>query len=486
VVDSVAGDNHRFAFERTRFFESSDDLMCILDLNGRLGDINPAWARIAGLTPAELLGHPLIERVHPDDAEEAQRTIDEVVATSDTARLVTRFRYANDEYHNLAWTLSEDRGVVFGTAREVVSEGTAQAQSVEVHDSYQLLFAENLMVMMLIDPFDGAILEANEAAVVFYGYSRAELLGMRTTQINTAPTDVVVAGMASVAAGNPAVFQFGHRLADGSIRDVEISANSVLRGDKKVLHTIIRDVTERKDADKALAALTKELERSNEELQQFAYIASHDLQEPLRTISSYTELLRKRYQGELDADADVFIGFVVDGAKRMKRLLEDLLKYSRVDSHRGPMKLVDSGDIVRFALANLTIAIRDSDAEVSLGDLPLVLADESQLMQLFQNLIGNALKFHNPGAVPHVYVGAVHQDHQWLFSVEDDGIGIGGEYFDAVFDVFRRLHTAQAYAGTGIGLAVCKRIVERHGGTIWVEPNEVGGSSFRFTLPIPS
>lgn len=362
MVDSTSGGNDQFASERARFFESSDDLLFILDSSGHCCAFNSAWTRVVGLESAELLGLPLVERMHPDDAREAQRTLDEVTATSGVTRLVARFRYANGEHHNLAWTLSEDGGVIFGAAREVVPD----------------------------------------------------------------------------------------------------------------------------EAEKVRSALTKELERSNEELQQFAYIASHDLQEPLRMISSYTELLQKRYQGELDADADVFIGFVVDGAKRMQRLLEDLLKYSRVDSHRGSMKLVDSGDVVRFALANLTIAIRDSDAEINLGDLPLVLADESQLMQLFQNLIGNALKFHNPGAVPHVYVGAVHQDHQWLFSVEDDGIGIGGEYSDAVFDVFRRLHTVRAYAGTGIGLAVCKRIVERHGGTIWVEPNEAGGSSFRFTLPIPS
>ncbi len=224
------------------------------------------------------------------------------------------------------------------------------------------------------------------------------------------------------------------------------------------------------------------LMRSNESLREFAYVASHDLQEPLRTIASFTELLQKRYAGRLDADADEFIGFVVDGAKRMQQLIDDVLEYSRVSTHGKPLVPVDLDAVARRAVANLRASIEERGAEVVIGPLPRVTGDEIQLGQLLQNLIGNALKY-NRSARPRVDVTARRVGRDvWTVAVKDNGIGIAPEYHERIFRIFSRLHTRGEYGGTGIGLAICKRIVDRHGGRMEVESEEGRGASFAFTL----
>jgi PAS domain S-box-containing protein len=245
---------------------------------------------------------------------------------------------------------------------------------------------------------------------------------------------------------------------------------------------LIGEIVERKRAEERLSATMTDLKRSNRELEQFAYVASHDLQEPLRMVASYTQLLEKRYKGQLDGDAREFIAFAVDGANRMQRLINDLLAYSRVQSHGGSLELADSQSALGDALANLASAIEESGAIVTNDDLPTVKADYTQFVQIFQNLIANAVKFHGETR-PHAHVSARDLGQEWSFSVSDNGIGIEPQYFERIFAVFQRLHGQKEYPGTGIGLALCRRIVERHGGRIWVE-SEVGkGSTFHFTLP---
>jgi len=249
------------------------------------------------------------------------------------------------------------------------------------------------------------------------------------------------------------------------------------------IYGLSRDITERKLAEERLREALNELARSNAELEQFAYSASHDLQEPLRMVSSYVQLLERRYKDKLDSDADDFIGFAVDGVHRMQNLISDLLEYSRVGMRGKPLRPTEAGTALDHALSNLEVAIEESGAEITRGDLPTVIADETQLIQLFQNLIGNAINFRGDGN-PRIHISAERKPGEYLFSVRDNGIGVDPGQSERIFQIFQRLHTRSEHSGTGIGLAVCKRIVERHGGLIWVESEPGSGSTFFFTLPI--
>ncbi|HTE59877.1 MAG TPA: PAS domain S-box protein [Solirubrobacteraceae bacterium] len=246
---------------------------------------------------------------------------------------------------------------------------------------------------------------------------------------------------------------------------------------------ISRDITARRHGELALQQRAGELERSNAELEQFAYVASHDLSEPLRMVSSYLQLLRRRYHGRLDADADQFIDFAVDGAGRMRDLIDDLLTYSRAGRSGEPLGPVDSRAVVERVVEALRTVEDAREARIVVGDLPTVLGDRHQLGQLFQNVIGNAVKFVPDDRMPEIEVSAVRAGERWCFEVADNGIGLEPAHAERIFRMFQRLHTRDEYPGTGIGLAIAKKVVERHGGTIWAEPSPEGGSRFRFTLP---
>ncbi len=251
---------------------------------------------------------------------------------------------------------------------------------------------------------------------------------------------------------------------------------------RPALINIQQGISELELAERALHRKAEELTRSNADLEEFAYVASHDLQEPLRMVASYTQLLSRRYRGRLDADADEFIGFAVDGATRMQILIQELLSYSRVTSKKHALQLIDAKVACDSACENLQRSIEKSGAVVSVGTLPTVLADAGQLTQLFQNLIGNALKYRNERA-PEIQVAATANGDTWNFSVRDNGIGIDPQYSERIFQMFQRLHTREEYSGTGMGLAICRKIVERYGGRIWVESELGQGSTFLFTMP---
>lgn len=244
--------------------------------------------------------------------------------------------------------------------------------------------------------------------------------------------------------------------------------------------TLERRVEER---TRELQRRSEDLRRSNEELEKFAYVASHDLQEPLRMVSSYTQLLARRYKDQLDEDAEEFIGYAVDGAERMQTLINELLKYSRVGTQGKELTPTDCEEVLKAACANLKIAMEESESELKFGSLPTVVGDQTQLIQLFQNLIGNAIKFRREGVPPEIEVSARESGGWWIFSVSDNGIGIEAEYVERIFVIFQRLHGRVEYPGTGIGLALCKKIVERHGGTIRLESAPGEGSTFHFSLP---
>ena len=337
----------------------------------------------------------------------------------------------------------------------------------------------------------GLIQVVNRQTEVLFGYPRAKLLGQ--------PVEVL---LPERLRGRHTSHRTGYQSAphvrpmgtglelvglrrDGSAFPVEISLSPMTtNAGETLIISNIRDVTARKIADGRLRAVAADLARSNAELEHFAYVASHDLQEPLRMVASFTQLLARRYQGKLDEDADEFIGFAVDGARRMQELINDLLTYSRAGTQPLQLQPVDTSQLVDRVVSDLATAIAEARASVTRDTLPTVLGDATQLRQVFQNLIANGIKFHRPDDTPRVHISAT-QDHQaWTFGVSDNGIGIEHQYRERIFALFQRLHTRADYPGTGIGLAICKKIVERHGGQICVESEPGRGTTFRFTVPM--
>jgi PAS domain S-box-containing protein len=350
---------------------------------------------------------------------------------------------------------------------------------------YRRLFEAARDGILILDAETGMIIDVNPFLIEMLGFSHEQLLEKAIWEI----------GCFNDIASNKAKFMELQRqgyvrhedlpleTADGRQIEVEFISNVYEMNHQKVIQCNIRDITERKRAEEKLRNTLLDLERSNKELQQFAYVASHDLQEPLRMVASYTQLLEKRYRDRLDSDANEFIQFAVDGAIRMQRLINDLLAYSRVGTRSKPFEPIDSHGVLGQAIANLSAVIEENQAVVTNDDLPPIMADQSQMVQLFQNLIGNAIKFRSDQS-PRIHVSAEQKGNEWVFSVEDNGIGIDPQFKERIFVVFKRLHQKEEYPGTGMGLAICKKIVERHGGRMWVESELQKGSTFYFSIPV--
>jgi len=343
----------------------------------------------------------------------------------------------------------------------------------------------------------GIIREANRVAAKLFGVRQKALVG-KPLVLYLAPEDhsVFYARLRQLPQGEGSdTWEAGVRQRGGAPVPVSIVAAPVRdgRGNITGVRWLLRDVTEQAQIKEHLQVLnaeleshvrrrTEELQRSNEDLQQFAYIASHDLQEPLRAVSSYVQLLADHYRGRLDTDADEIIGFAVEGATRMHELIQDLLQYSRVQTQGATLVETDCEDVLARVLDSLALALEESKAVVTHDPLPRVRADRAQLIRLWQNLLSNAIKFCGDEP-PRVHVSAQLREGEWVFSVRDRGIGLDPAHAERVFVIFQRLHTRSEYPGTGIGLAICKKIVERHGGRIWVESEEGKGATFFFTIP---
>ncbi|MGE5503180.1 MAG: PAS domain S-box protein [Actinomycetota bacterium] len=374
---------------------------------------------------------------------------------------------------------------------DVTSRKQAQEALVERENLFRQMFEAGAAIKLLIDPADGIVVDANPAAAHFYGYGLDTLRGMRMAEINTLPPDQQQTNMAAAVTNQRGYFQFRHRLADGTIRDVEVYTARVEIQGRPLIMSIVHDITERVSSQAALAEAharlegqAKELARSNAELEQFAYVASHDLRQPLRQIGSYLTLLKRRAGDKLEGDETTFLDYAVNGAKRMDGLILSLLEYSRVGRHALGHETVPLGEAVAEALENLQLAIRDAGATVTVAPgLPTVGGDRNELVRLFQNLVGNAIKYSRPGVPAQVRVEARDDGDTWQVEVTDNGIGIADEHRERIFGIFQRLVTADQYEGTGIGLAVCRKIVEHHHGHIWVEAAPEQGSRFCLQLP---
>ena len=380
-------------------------------------------------------------------------------------------------------------------ARDITSQKLAEKALLESEDKFKYVFDYSIVGKSITTPT--GMIQPNRALCQMLGYSEEEFQN-KSWQITTHPDDIDATHKVvdALLSGEMELARLTKRYLhkNGSVvwTDVSTSLRRDEQGQPLYFMTTVVDITERKQAE-------EEMKRSNAELEQFAYVASHDLQEPLRMVSSYVQLLQRRYQGKLDQDADEFIGFAVDGAERMRRLINDLLAYSRLGTRAQPYVSTKCEEILEQAVDNLQVAIQENQAEVTHDPLPEVLGDETQLVQLFQNLIANAIKFHGKKK-PKVHISASLTNRSslptneaggswgvrgdiWLFSVRDNGIGIDPRYAERIFIIFQRLNDRTKYPGTGIGLALCRKIVQRHGGQIWVESSPGAGATFFFTLP---
>ena len=469
--------------DRDRFFELTADLVCVADADGRLVLASPSWQRVLGYPVSEITARPFIDFVHPDDREATLAGFgSELPGTGHAHSFLNRFRTADGNYRWLEWNSmpDPDSGRVYAVARDVTERIQADAALARL----AAIVESSADGIVAVDP-SFHISEWNAGAEALFGYTAAEAIGRELSL--TAPEEERAEQferLAEAAAGRPQVYESFRRRKDGSRFRALLTLFPIRSRDRAHLgvSTIVHDITDSYEAHRRLERRSKELARSNSELGQFAYVASHDLQEPLRMVTGFMGLLQKKYGSTLGDEADEYIGFAVDGARRMQGLIDDLLTYSRVGSRGGSPVEVDLGDVARSVTQNLLTLIEETGATIGQTDLPTVTADRQQMGQLYQNLIGNAMKFRGERS-PHVELGAERGNGEWRLFVRDHGIGIAPEHRENVFVIFRRLHSREEYPGTGIGLAVCKRIVERHRGRIWVDSTVGGGCTFWFTLP---
>jgi PAS domain S-box-containing protein len=376
--------------------------------------------------------------------------------------------------------------------QELESEVQLKTASLRAsEDKYKTLFYKSPLPKWIYDESTLGFLEVNEAAVRLYGYSQKEFLQMTIMDIRPEEDKPKLAEDVEEVRNNPGIekaSRWRHIKKNGQMIDVEIIAHPIDFSSRKARMVVVNDITERNRYDRELRQLNDDLARradelaaSNAELERFAYIASHDLQEPLRMVSSFLQLLQKRYGGQIDAKADQYIHYAVDGAERMKALIMDLLEYSRVGTGKEGFGWVDTAAVMSEVGEIFREKIVTARARIEIGELPTIWGDKVQLAQLLQNLLSNALKYHSDQP-PLIRIRAEGENGHWLFAVEDNGIGIDPLFFEKIFIIFQRLHNRNDYSGTGIGLAVCKKIVERHGGKIWVESDQQSGSTFFFTI----
>ncbi|MBO0347945.1 PAS domain S-box protein [Phormidium pseudopriestleyi FRX01] len=369
--------------------------------------------------------------------------------------------------------------------REIADRIRAELQLRESETRYRLL-AENATDMITTHTPSGVYQYVSPSCFTLLGYHYTELIGHLAYEW-IHPDDIPKvenSHRAVLEALMPFQIVYRIRHKDGHYIWFETNAQAICHqetGEVVKIQAASRDISDRQRIEKELAQHTADLAHSNADLEQFAYIASHDLQEPLRMVASYTQLLARRYPDKLDAQGDKYMAYILDGATRMQQLINDLLQYSRVGTHGKSFDVVDCHEIMRQAISNLKLAIRQSEARITGQNLPKVFGDKTQLLQLFQNLIANAIKYRGLPP-PEVQIEARDIEGEWLFSVKDNGIGIDPKYGDRIFQIFQRLHTREEYPGTGIGLAICKRIVERHRGHIWVESEPDRGAIFYFIL----
>ena len=476
--------------------EAAPDAMVVVNVAGEIVLLNVRAEKEFGYRRDELVGQKVkniipegfAERIIADGTRSAAEALAQQIGTG--IELTGRRKDGSEFPIELMLSpLESTEGVLVTAAiRDISVRKAAETHLAQMEGRYRGLLEAAPDAMVVVN-VAGEIVLLNVRAEKEFGYSRDELLGQKVKNIipEGFAERIIADGTRSAAAALAQQIGTGIELIgrrkDGSKFPIEIMLSPLESTEGILVTAAIRDISVRKNSDEHLVKTVKELKRSNDELQQFAYVSSHDLQEPLRMVSSYTQLLAVRYKGRLDSDADEFIAFAVDGCNRMQGLIQDLLAYSRAGSNGKALSETSGEDALQAALTNLRAAMEQSGAVVTHDSLPVIKTDETQLTQIFQNLVGNAIKYRRAES-PQVHISASKNGgNEWIFSVRDNGLGIDPQYFDRIFVLFQRLHGRDEFEGTGIGLAICKKLLERLGGRIWVESQPEKGSTFYFALP---
>lgn len=508
--------------------ENIGDVVWILDINsGKFNYVSPSVYQLRGYTSQEVLSQSIKDVLTPESYQfiiknmpsriNALKNGDESVRvqTNEVDQICRDGSIVPTEV--VTTFLTNEKGEVYevlGVSRDITKRRKVQMQLKEAHDlleekveertkeleeAYKALSESeekfrgivnnaNDMITLSKVKENGAIgnfIEVNDVGTKLLGYSKEEFFNMTPYDIVHQDTTVSDAEIASEMSKKGHARHESMLIAkDGSKISFEVATHSFKLKGKNVILAVSRDISERKNAEKQLKQIIQELERSNKELRSFAYITSHDLQEPLRTMGNYAGLLKMRYKGKFDPDADDFLEYIAIGAQRLKDMIQGLLDYSQVGTQEEEFIEFNSQEALDNALVNLYSSIEACHAEVTYDKLPTITANKDQISRVFQNFIGNALKFRKEGLQPKIHISAEKGDNEYVFSVSDNGIGLEEQYKDHIFEIFKRLHTIGEYQGTGIGLAIVKRIIEQHGGRIWVESEYGKGSTFYFTIPI--
>ncbi|HBB33853.1 MAG TPA: hypothetical protein DDZ80_18040 [Cyanobacteria bacterium UBA8803] len=481
---------------------------CKISINYSFTFVSENAAAVLGYSAWEFLAdeHFFSSRIHPQDAPRVFANLPRLFERGHHVHEY-RFQHKNGQYRWIQDELKlvrDDSGnpvEMVGSWIDItdrkLSEVMLQQQTKALQEAHQRLrfHVENSPLAVVEWDNEFRLQYWSQQAEKIFGWKAQEVMGKRPEDwqfVYEEDIEAVNRVMARLIEGKESrnISHNRNFKKDGSVVDCEWY-NSVLFdefGNLLSIRSQIQDVSERKQAEVALSQnaqqlkrLNEELWQSNSELEQFAYVASHDLQEPLRAVNSYTQLLAQKYQGNLDAKADKYIHYIVDGATRMQQLINDLLEFSRVGARGKPLQPTKMEVVLARVMDNLNVAIAQKQAIITYDSLPMVMGDYTQLIQLFQNLLSNAIKFHREEP-PQVHISAAQMGKEWVFSVRDNGIGIAPEHFERIFTIFQRLHPRREYPGTGIGLAVCKKIAERHRGRIWLESEVGAGTTFYFTI----
>jgi PAS domain S-box-containing protein len=480
---------HNRAEERLRrVVEAAPDGIMVMDAQGKIIIANSQIELFTGVDKSQLLEHS-IESYVPELFEAIQNWDPREMGSPQSKMIGVENELVVHGKNGKNWLveigispLLEDEKLYF--IASIVD--VRIRKHAEANKANMAAIVESSEAAIISMGLDGIVRSWNRAAEKVFGYSSSEMINESISRIipddkRDEELDLINSTKRTL---EPQQLETIRVKKDGTKIFVAVTISPLRSASGKLIGVskIARDITERIRAEENLRRKVLELERSNDELNQFAYVCSHDLQEPLRVIANFNQLLAKRYRGKLDDKADEFIGFTVDASKRMQSLINDLLMYSRVQTKEKTLRPVECTNSVRTAQANLKLAIEESGATFHISELPCVLGDSSQLVQLFQNLIGNAIKFRTEKS-PVINISAEKKGDDWIFCVADNGLGLDMQFADKVFVIFQRLHDREAFSGSGIGLAICKKIVQQHGGKIWVESRLGHGASFFFSIP---